>query len=84
VALVFQVQLAYPCSWAIGYFNQITCLRGTVVGMNRGSTLVQTVARDNVNLRLYEYRWPLHNPSEMPLVKSVKTDGSGRFDFGDL
>ena len=33
---------------------------------------------------LFEYRWPLHDRSEMPLVKSVKTDGSGRFDFGDL
>ena len=44
----------------------------------------QRVARDNVNLRLYEYRWPLHDRGEMSLVKSVKTDGSGRFDFGDL
>ena len=44
----------------------------------------QRVARDNVNLRLYKYRWPLHDRSEMPLVKTVKTDGSGRFDFGEL
>jgi hypothetical protein len=44
----------------------------------------QRVARGNVNLRLYDYRWPLHDYSEMPLVKSVKTDGSGRFDLGDL
>jgi hypothetical protein len=86
VALVFQVQLSYPCSWAIGYFHQVTCLRGTVVGMSRGwpRWLRQRVARDNVNLRLYEYRWPLHDRSKMPLIKSVKTDGSGRFDFGDL
>lgn len=84
--LVFQVQLSYPCSWAIGYFHQVTCLRGTVVGMSRGwpRWLRQRVARDDVNLRLYEYRWPLHDRSEMPLVKAVKTDGSGRFDFGDL
>jgi hypothetical protein len=85
-AIVFQVQTAYPCSWAIGYFYQVTCLRGTVVGMNRGwpRWLRQRVARDNVNLRLYKYRWPLHDRSEMPLVKTVKTDGSGRFDFGEL
>ena len=37
-----------------------------------------------MNLRLYEYRWPLYDRSEMPLVKTVKTDRSGRFDFGDL
>jgi hypothetical protein len=85
-AIVFQVQIAYPCSWAIGYFHQVTCLRGTVVGMSRGwpRWLRQRVARDNVNLRLYKYGWPLHDHSEMPLVKTVKTDGSGRFDFGEL
>jgi hypothetical protein len=84
--LLFQVRLAYPCSWAVGYFHQVTCLRGTVVGMNRHwpRWVRQRVTRDNVNLRLFEYRWPLHDRSEMPLVKSVKTDGSGRFDFGDL
>ena len=86
MALVFQVQLAYPCSWAIGYFHQVTCLRGTVVGMSRGRPrwFRQRVARGNVNLRLYDYRWTVHDYNEMPLVKSVKTDGSGRFDFGDL
>jgi hypothetical protein len=86
LAVVFQVRIAFPCSWAIGYFHQVTCLRGTVVGMNRGwpHWLRQRVARDNVNLRLYKYRWPLHDPSEMALVKTVKTDASGRFDFGEL
>jgi hypothetical protein len=56
------------------------------VGINRGwpRSLRQRVARDNVTPRLYEYRWPLHDRSEMLLVKTVKTDGSGRFDFGDL
>jgi hypothetical protein len=44
----------------------------------------QRVARDNVNLRLYAYRWPLHERSEMPLVKSVRTDNSRQFDFGIL
>ena len=82
MALVFQVQLAYPCSWAIGYFHQVTCLRGTVVGMSRGRPrwFRQRVARGNVNLRLYDYRWPVRCRS----FKSVKTDGSGRFGLGDL
>ena len=54
--------------------------------MNRGwpRWLRQRVRRDNVNLRLYEYRWPLRDRSEMPLVKTVKTDNGGRFDFGEL
>lgn len=86
LAFVFLACPAFPCSWAIGYFHQVTCLRGIVVGMNRGwpRWLRQRVARDNVNLRLYEYRWPLHDRTEMPLVETVKTDGSGRFDFGEL
>ena len=85
-ALLCLVYPAYPCSWAIGYFHQVTCLRGTVAGMNRGwpRWLRQRVRRDNVNLRLYEYRWPLRDRSEMPLVKTVKTDNGGRFDFGEL
>jgi len=85
-ALVLQVQLSFACSWAIGYFNQVTNLRGTVVGMNRGwpRWVRQHVKRENVKLRLYEYRWPLHSPREMPFVKTETTDGDGRFDFGEL
>jgi hypothetical protein len=80
------VQLAYPCSWAVGYFHQVTSLRGTVVGMNRGwpRWVRQHVARENVKLRLYEYRWPLHNRNEMPLVKTMTTDRDGKFDFGEV
>jgi hypothetical protein len=86
VALVFQMQLADLCKFAIGYFYQVTSLRGTVLGMNRGwpRWLRQRVARGNVNLRLYEYRWPLHDRSEMPFVKTVRTDTGGQFDFGVL
>jgi hypothetical protein len=84
--LIFQVQLAYPCSQAIGYFHQITRLRGTVVGTNRGwpRWVRERVTGGGVNLRLYEYRWPVRDPSEMPLVKTVTADNSGQFDFGIL
>jgi hypothetical protein len=56
------------------------------VGMNRGwpRWLRQRVVRANVNARLYEYRWPLHDRREMPLVKTVQTDKRGWFDFGEL
>ena len=46
--------------------------------------LRQRVSRENVNLRLYQYRWPIHHRSEMPLIKEVRTDADGRFDFGGL
>jgi hypothetical protein len=77
---------AYPCEWAIGYFHQVTCVRGTVVGMNRGwpRWLRQRIVRGDVKLRLYEYRSPLRDRREMPFVKAVKTDEHGRFDFGEL
>jgi hypothetical protein len=54
--------------------------------MNRGwpRWLRQRVSRGNVTLRLYEYRWPLHDRSQMPVIKMVETDDSGRFDFGEL
>ncbi len=93
-AVIFHAQQAVSCSFATGYFHQITRLRGTVVGMGNYWPLLgyhsyprwlrRRVARDNVDLRLYEYRWPLHDRSEMPLVKTIKTDRSGRFDFGEV
>jgi len=80
------VYVAHACSWAVGYFHQVTCLRGSIVGTYRGwpRWIRLHVARDNVTLRLYEYRWPVHGFNQMPLVKIVKTDHNGHFDFGDL
>jgi hypothetical protein len=55
-------------------------------GENQGwpRWLRQRVASDNVNLRLYEYGWHLHERSQMPLIKSVKTDSSEWFDSSEL
>ena len=39
---------------------------------------------DDLKLRRKAYRLVRGSDPEMPLVKAVKTDGSGRFDFGDL
>jgi hypothetical protein len=87
ICMLFQTRPAYSCSWAIGYFHQVTKLRGSVVGsMNPWlpRLVQQRVPRGGVKLNLYEYRWPLHEQSEMPLVKKVTTDRDGRFDFGNL
>jgi hypothetical protein len=82
--------LAHTCSWANGYFFQVTCLRGKVVGVAKGNLrqmsrwVRQKVLRDDAGLTLYEYRWPVKDLSEMRVVKSVQTDKHGVFDFGTL
>jgi hypothetical protein len=82
--LILSAQLTYPCSWAVGFFYQVTSLRGIVVGMEWGwpRWIWQRVTRANVRMRLYEYRWPVHDWNERPLVKTLETHPSGRFDFG--
>jgi hypothetical protein len=90
VALIASVQAVYACTFATGYFHQITRLRGTVVGVNNGNLLHpfrwarQSVIRRNVKLTLFEYRWPINARSERPIVKVIKTDSNGGFDFGEL
>jgi hypothetical protein len=80
---------ARPCSWAKGYFYQITQLRGRVVGAKIGPLqyarwLRQSFVRRKVKLTLYEYRWPIRARDDMPLVKATETDAHGNFDFGVL
>jgi hypothetical protein len=90
VALMALVPLAYPCSWATGYFHQVTCLRGRVVGVNksdlrhRSRWLRQRVVRGDVLLTLYEYRQPVKDQSQLRAVKQVGTNKDGNFDFGRL
>lgn len=89
VALLLLALFAYPCEWAVGYFNQVTSLRGTVVGVDKGDLrhmsrwLRQRIVRGNANLTLYEYRWPA-KLSDMRVVKRVETDKHGYFDFGPV
>jgi hypothetical protein len=85
-AIVLDSPGVYPCAWATGYFHQLTCLRGSLVGTSWiwPRWVRQRFTRGNVDLRLFEYRWPLRNQSEMPFVKEVRTDASGNFDFGAL
>jgi len=48
--LVLPPAASHPCSWAIGFFYQVTSLRGIVVGMDRGwpRWIRQCVTRANV------------------------------------
>ena len=92
-ALLIQAQQAFSCSFAVGYFYQVTRLRGTVVGTENYWPLLgygsyprwirQRVKRVNANLRLYDYRWPGSVRERQPIA-TLRTDERGRFDFGIL
>jgi hypothetical protein len=84
--LLLLVTRANSCEWAMGYFQQITALKGRVVGADiRGLPrwLRQSFPRKHAKLTLYEYQWP-RIPTDLPLVKAVETDNDGRFDFGPV
>jgi hypothetical protein len=86
IILIFGVPTAPACSWAIGYFYQVTSLRGATVGSNLPFLhsirwLRQSFVREHVKLTLYDYRWPRAVSDWVP-VKSVITDADGKFDFG--
>jgi len=87
--LLLTASQAHTCSWARGYFYQVTALKGQVVGTNivllqSARWLRQSFARKHAKLTLYEYRWPISALSDMPLIKTVEADTHGKFDFGPL
>lgn len=86
--LTLGVSRILACEWAIGYFYQVTNLRGTVVGSNfpvfhSFRWYRQSVVRPNTKLMLYEYCWPCDMLGHAS-VKTVITDAHGKFDFGSV
>jgi hypothetical protein len=71
---------------AIGYFHQVTAIRGRVVGKNLGILgfrwLRQSFSLHQATLTLYEYR--VARLEDLRKVASVKTDDRGNFDFGSV
>ena len=85
--LLLAVSQVHACSWAIGYFYQVTALQGRVVGTSWPHLprwLRQSFARKHAKLALYAYRWPRTRTDVPPIIRRVETDGEGRFDFGPL
>ena len=77
---------ARACTLAVGYFYQITALKGRVVGTHTRHAFApswrrHTLIRKHAKLALYEYRQPW---DETLLVKTVEADDHGGFDFGQL
>jgi len=76
------------CTRAVGYFYQVTGLRGTVVGskfpvLHSFRWSRRSVARRQAKLMLYDYCWPCDVWSLAP-VKTVLADNDGKFEFGIL
>lgn len=77
---------ANPCTLAEGNFQQITRLRGTVVGVNSGDWrhpfrwIRQHVVRGDVRLTVCRYRPRVTSRYELSVVKVVRTDKGGSFD----
>jgi hypothetical protein len=87
-AVLIAMLQAHACEWAIGYFYQVTALKGRVVGTNTAFLhsvrwLRQSFVRQHAKLTLYEYCSPCER-NKMPLIKTVETDTDGEFDFGPL
>ena len=74
----------YACTWATGYFHQVTAVRGQVVGSSWASFrwLRQSFSVGDAKLTLYEYRFPAKG--ELRKVAVTSADRHGRFDFGPV
>ena len=85
--LLLAVLQAHAYTWSIGYFYQVTALKGRVVGTTYHGLprwLRQSFARKHAKLVLYEYRWPRSRNDIPPIVRTLEADGKGAFDFGPL
>jgi hypothetical protein len=90
MALLLLVPAAYSCTWAEGYFHQVTRLRGTVVGVKNGDLrhrfrfLRQRVDVGQARLTLYDYPYRWTDGGKNRIVKQVVADDHGDFDFDSL
>jgi len=84
---VMFVSSGHACTWAVGYFYQVTALRGRVVGVDSHGLprwLRESFARKHAKLMLYRYQSPRAAWENSLLVKTLETDNDGTFDFGFL
>ena len=83
------IRLVHGCSWATGYFHQVTNLKGRVVGRNLhkyGLGNVRWLRQRSVSsaeLKLYKYEYPIKTFKELVEIAKTTSDSSGNFDFGN-
>ncbi|HEX7287517.1 MAG TPA: carboxypeptidase-like regulatory domain-containing protein [Candidatus Angelobacter sp.] len=76
------------CSFAFGYFHQVTQLKGKIVGRSLGPVQFQWLRRmfsvAGAELTLYDYKHPFHWDHKPPAVVRTKTNSAGEFEFKDV
>jgi hypothetical protein len=87
IALLVVVQSAFSCEWAVGYFHQVSSLKGRIVGRERSffnpQWLRHRTSRPGAALTLYRYEHPW-NFQESSVVARATADADGNFGFGAL
>lgn len=78
---------ANACSLATGYFHQVTCLKGRVVGVSLGPIQSRWLRRmftvSGAELEVYEYSSGKRIEDRKPLARVV-TNRKGEFEFASL
>jgi hypothetical protein len=73
------------CTWAKGYFHQVTRLNGRVVGRSLGPFQFQWLRRmysvKNAELALYDYDLPSVWNAKAPAIAATRTNSAGEFEF---
>ena len=85
--IVLIPSLGGACSLFVGYFHQVTAIRGRVVGKDLGPLqfrwLRQSFSVSDATLTLYEYGSP-SKVEDWRKVAMINADSHGHFDFGAL
>lgn len=74
----------HSCSWVVGYFHQVTAIRGQIVSYTwRIKWLWGSVGVSDAKLTLYEYRYPA-KIEDLKKISAITADSDGKFDFGPI
>jgi hypothetical protein len=73
------------CSFAFGYFHQVTQFKGKVVGRSLSPVQFRWLRRmfsvAGAELTLYDYKDPFHWAHRPPAIAQTKTNSAGEFEF---
>ena len=78
----------HTCTFAVGYFHQVTAIRGRVVGKNlplfQFAWFRQSFSVASASLTLYEFRSEPAKTENRKRIATATTNSQGDFDFGPI